>query len=455
MTILVATSGDTGGAVAAAFHLRPWVRVVILYPKGMVSARQEQQLTCWGDNVISLRIDGTFDDCQRLVKEAFVDFALQRASIISAPRTASTSAACCRRWSITRPRVSRSSGAPGRRPPTSFRRAISATPSPRSGRGRSGFPIERIVLAHNANRTVPDYLRDGEWRPRPSMQTLASAMDVGNPSNMERMRALYPTFDAITEQLSADSVDDATIRRRIGEDFMQFGREWCPHTATAAEVYRRLSERERRDRPWVLVATAHPAKFNDVVEPIIGKPVEVPRALGRLLEPAAAHSGPAAHAEGGGRGARMNDLRHRAAMDCGGRGDWCSSVPAAMSASAPISAVRGARRCWRAWIASPTKRRIRFWCPTAWAAIIHIDHLLLTPRGILVLDTRRVAGLIFGGDQMSDWTVMGRSRFTFDNPQPALYDRIAAVKALAGDFPSRAGCSSRNRASSPRACRST
>ena len=104
-------------------------------------------------------------------------------------------------------------------------------------------------------------------------------MDVGNPSNMERMRALYPTFAAFTEQLSAESVDDATIRRRIGEDFMQYGREWCPHTATAAEVYRRLSGRERRDRPWVLVATAHPAKFNDVVEPIIGKPIEVPAAL--------------------------------------------------------------------------------------------------------------------------------------------------------------------------------
>jgi threonine synthase len=84
--------------------------------------------------------------------------------------------------------------------------------------------------------------------------------------------------------LSADSVDDATIRRRIGEDFMQFGREWCPHTATAAEVYHRLAERERREAPWVLVATAHPAKFNDVVEPIIGKPVEVPAALQRLLK---------------------------------------------------------------------------------------------------------------------------------------------------------------------------
>jgi threonine synthase len=139
------------------------------------------------------------------------------------------------------------------------------------------------VLAHNANRTVPDYFKTGDWRPRPSVPTLASAMDVGNPSNMERIRALYPTFAEVNEQLSADSVDDATIRRRIGEDFMEYGREWCPHTATAAEVYRRLSERERAEHPWVLVATAHPAKFNDVVEPIIGKTITVPAALSRLL----------------------------------------------------------------------------------------------------------------------------------------------------------------------------
>jgi threonine synthase len=108
-------------------------------------------------------------------------------------------------------------------------------------------------------------------------------MDVGNPSNMERIRALYPTLDAIREQLSADSIDDATIRARIGGDFMQYGREWCPHTATAAEVYSRLSAAERRDHPWVVVATAHPAKFNDIVEPIIGKPVAVPPSLARLL----------------------------------------------------------------------------------------------------------------------------------------------------------------------------
>jgi threonine synthase len=282
MTILVATSGDTGGAVAAAFHLRPWVRIVILYPRGLVSARQEQQLTCWGDNVIALRIDGTFDDCQRLVKEAFVDFGLRTKHSLSSANSINIGRLLPQMvyYVASSLEIERRTGA----------KASYIIPAGNLGNAFAamwaralGFPIARLILAHNANRTVPDFLSAGEWRPRASIPTLASAMDVGNPSNIERIRALYPTFAAISEQLSADSVDDATIRRRIGEDFMQYGREWCPHTATAAEVYRRLDERDRRDHPWVLVATAHPAKFNDVVEPIIGKSIEVPESLSRLL----------------------------------------------------------------------------------------------------------------------------------------------------------------------------
>jgi threonine synthase len=282
LTILVATSGDTGGAVAAAFHRRPGVRVAILYPAGLVSPRQEQQLSCWGDNVASLRIGGTFDDCQRLVKEAFRDPALSRRHRFSSANSINI----------------------GRLLPQMVYYAASSLDIERRTQGKAsyiipagnlgnafaavwartlGFPIGRIVLAHNANRSVPDYLETGVWRPRPSIATLASAMDVGNPSNMERLRALYPAWSEMREQLSADWVDDATIRARIGEDFMRFGREWCPHTATAAEVYSRLGAAERRDRPWVLVATAHPAKFNEIVEPIIGKRVSIPESLERLL----------------------------------------------------------------------------------------------------------------------------------------------------------------------------
>jgi threonine synthase len=282
LTILVATSGDTGGAVAAAFHRRPWVRVVILYPKGLVSPRQERQLTCWGDNVLSLRIEGTFDDCQRLVKEAFLDGALRDRHRFSSANSinigrllpqmvyyAASSLEVVRRTGA-RPSFVVPAGNLGNAFAAVWARAV-------------GFPIGRIVLAHNANRTVPDYLESGLWQPRPSIATLASAMDVGNPSNMERIRALYPSAEEVREQLTAYSIDDPTIRTRIAEDYRRYGRIWCPHTATAAEVYARLTAAERREHPWVLVGTAHPAKFNDVVEPIIGRSVEVPESLARLL----------------------------------------------------------------------------------------------------------------------------------------------------------------------------
>jgi threonine synthase len=282
LTVLVATSGDTGGAVAAAFHRRPWVRVVILYPAGLVSPRQEQQLTCWGDNVSSLRIAGTFDDCQRLAKEAFGDLSLSQRFRFSSANSINIGRLLPQMvyYVASSLEIERRTGA----------RASYIIPAGNLGNAFAavwaralGFPVARIILAHNVNRTVPDFLKTGVWQPRPSIATLASAMDVGNPSNMERVRALYPTLGGIREQLSAESVDDATIRARIGEDFMHYGREWCPHTATAAEVYSRLSVEERRGRPWVVVATAHPAKFNEIVEPIIGKPVAVPQSLDRLL----------------------------------------------------------------------------------------------------------------------------------------------------------------------------
>src|SRR5271154_1342259 len=195
LTILVATSGDTGGAVAAAFHGRPWVRVVILYPAGLVSPRQEQQLTCWGDNVTSLRIAGTFDDCQRLVKEAFGDSQLSRRHRFSSANSINIGRLLPQMvyYAASSLDIERRTGA----------KASYIIPAGNLGNAFAavwarelGFPIDRLILAHNANRTVPDFFKTGEWRPRPSVATLASAMDVGNPSNMERIRALYATFES-------------------------------------------------------------------------------------------------------------------------------------------------------------------------------------------------------------------------------------------------------------------
>src|SRR5262249_53936283 len=144
-------------------------------------------------------------------------------------------------------------------------------------------PIEEIVLAHNANRTVPDYLASGVLRVRPSVATLASAMDVGNPSNLERLSNLYPEVSDLRLAVSARSIDDAAIRGRIRADHERFGVIWCPHKAAAAEAWAQFDAKRRQARHWVIVATAHPAKFREIVEPLVGRPVPVPESLERLF----------------------------------------------------------------------------------------------------------------------------------------------------------------------------
>jgi threonine synthase len=283
LQVLVATSGDTGGAVAAAFHGRRGIEVAVLYPKGLVSPTQEQQLTCWGGNVRSFAVRGHFDDCQRMVKQAFADAALrERFALTSAnsinlgrllPQTVYYSAASLR--------VARAYGEP----------ASFVIPSGNLGNAtacvwarRLGAPIAAIVLAHNANRTVPDYLREGALRVRASVPTLSSAMDVGNPSNLERLSALYPDAAALGGAVSAVSIDDAATENRIRSDFARYRRIWCPHTAVAAEAYARLPPGERARGRWLLVASAHPAKFSETVTPLIGENVPMPENLARLFD---------------------------------------------------------------------------------------------------------------------------------------------------------------------------
>ncbi len=283
LKILVATSGDTGGAVAAAFHRHSGIEVAVLFPKGLVSPTQERQLTCWGENVRSFAVRGRFDDCQRLVKEAFGDPALrERFELSSAnsinlgrllPQTVYYWAASLKIW--------RTHGEP----------ASFVIPSGNLGNAtacvwarRLGAPIDAIVLAHNANRTVPDYLEQGVLRPRPSVATLSSAMDVGNPSNLERLVALFPDPAALRTALRAVSIDDEATRQRIRIDFERYGRVWCPHSAVAAEAYTRLAPNERAHGRWVLVATAHPAKFREIVEPLIGATLAMPQNLARLFD---------------------------------------------------------------------------------------------------------------------------------------------------------------------------
>jgi threonine synthase len=282
-TIVVATSGDTGGAVAAAFHNQPGTRVVVLFPEGRVSPRQQHQLTCWGDNIISLAVKGEFDDCQRLAKELFADtqtskqFNLCSANSINVGRLLPQSVYYAKSSLDYHAAHGESSNyiVPTGNLGNAFACAWAK---------QRGLPIGEMILATNANRTIPDYLEDGEWQPRNSIATLASAMDVGNPSNMERLRNLWGDAAELRNRLRSVSVSDAEIRVRIVTEFKDFGITWCPHTATGFEVYRNLPEAERRRAHWIIAATAHAAKFDEIVEPLIGSSVAIPEELAHLLE---------------------------------------------------------------------------------------------------------------------------------------------------------------------------
>jgi threonine synthase len=282
LTILVATSGDTGGAVAAAFNERPGMRVVVLFPDGRVSERQAHQLTCWGDNVLSLRVQGAFDDCQALVKQAMANEDLRKAYRFSSansinigrllPQSTYYADASLRHFSTT-----------GRKPgfviPTGNLGNALACVLARE----MGLPIGPIVLATNANRTISDYFETLKWIPRPSLQTLASAMDVGDPSNMERLRHVVGEADVLRENLGVLSVSDDLIEAEIRRDFAEFGFATCPHTATATHTWRQFDSKLRREHDWILVATAHPAKFETIVEPLVGETLELPPELAEIL----------------------------------------------------------------------------------------------------------------------------------------------------------------------------
>lgn len=281
LTILVATSGDTGAAVASAFHRRPGLRVMILYPDGRVSPRQAHQLGCFGDNVAAFKVAGSFDDCQRLVKQALADRELQSQRPLSSansislgrllPQMSYYAAAALGHWHVT-----------GRElgfviPTGNLGNAVAAMMA-----RAMGLPISSITLATNANRVLPDYFDGGDYRPQDSVATLANAMDVGAPSNFERLQWLYPNAAKLRTAFVARSVDDAAIRESIQVAERDHGVALCPHTACALDALAQLRDAgDRRD--LAIVATAHAAKFEQVVEPLLGHAVPVPETLQILL----------------------------------------------------------------------------------------------------------------------------------------------------------------------------
>jgi threonine synthase len=281
LTVLVATSGDTGGAVAQAFHGVAGTRVVVLYPRGRVSPVQEAQFATLGGNVTAVAVEGAFDDCQRLVKEAFAD-----AAIAGAQRLTSANSINIGRLL---PQMTYYAWAalqlpPGTPPPTIV------VPSGNLGNltagvmaMRRGVPIGGFVAATTVNDPLPRYLASGRYEPRASTPSLASAMDVGAPSNFERLLHFFAgDVQAMRASMTGLTVTDDDIRGAIRALSDGQGYVADPHSAVGYLGGLTLSPGPA-GRPVVVLATAHPAKFREVVEPVLGRDVALPQALAERM----------------------------------------------------------------------------------------------------------------------------------------------------------------------------
>jgi threonine synthase len=285
--ILVATSGDTGSAVAHGFLNVPGIHVCLLYPSGKVSKLQEQQMTTLGGNIAALEVEGTFDDCQRMVKEAFADSDLSQKVIISSANSINVARLLPQSFYYAHA-VSQLAD----QLPEHHKAPVFSVPSGNLGNltagimaMQMGLPVRRFLAATNSNDILPKYLDDGVFEPRSSLRTISNAMDVGDPSNFARIRYLFDHSDAaIREHIWGKAFADEATRACIGRVYRQTGYVLDPHTAVghlAAEAYR---EQTGDDAPQIILATAHPAKFREVVEEAIGEAVELPERLEACLD---------------------------------------------------------------------------------------------------------------------------------------------------------------------------
>lgn len=277
ITILVATSGDTGGAVAAGFYNTPGIEVIILYPKGKVSNLQEKQLTTLGGNIHALEIEGTFDDCQAIVKKAFLDEDLNSLYDLSSANSINIARLIPQAFYYFEAY---------KQLITYNKKIVVAVPSGNFGNltagllaKRMGLPIDHFIAATNVNKIVPDYLKTGKYEPKPSIATISNAMDVGAPSNFVRMLALYNgNHKALAEDVSGFYLNDEEDRATIKHIFEKYGYTADPHGAIGFAAIKEF-QRANADFVGIYLETAHPAKFLNVMEDLLPTSVEIPERL--------------------------------------------------------------------------------------------------------------------------------------------------------------------------------
>lgn len=277
VNILVATSGDTGSAVAHGFLGVPGIHVTILYPSGKVSDMQEKQFTTLGSNITALEVDGTFDDCQKMVKQAFNDQKLNAAMKLTSANSINIARLIPQSfyYFYAYSRLDK-------RKPLVF-----SVPSGNFGNllggllaKKMGLPIYKFVAATNANHVVPDYLASGEFNPRPSVRTVSNAMDVGNPSNFERILNIFAeSFEDIKSNIDGKHYTDEETKAIITAVHKEQGYILDPHSAIGYKGLKDYLAEEGKDLNGVFLSTAHPAKFLEVVEPLIDGEVQIPGAL--------------------------------------------------------------------------------------------------------------------------------------------------------------------------------
>ncbi|HSW29401.1 MAG TPA: threonine synthase [Longimicrobiales bacterium] len=282
-TVLVATSGDTGGAVASAFHGLAGYRVVVLFPRDGISERQRKQMTTLGGNVVAVSVDGTFDDCQRLAKGAFADPELREACALTSANSINIGRLLPQAFYY----LHAASELGWSRAPATF-----VVPSGNLGNLcagllalRAGMPARGFVAATNRNRAFVDYMEHGTVAPRPSVRTISNAMDVGDPSNLERVRWLYGDDVArLRAHVRAHWVDDDATRECIRRVHAETGYVLDPHGAVGWQAM--VHARGAGSGPWVVLATAHPWKFPEVVERVTGHGIAAPEGMhARLTGP--------------------------------------------------------------------------------------------------------------------------------------------------------------------------